>query len=116
MQLDLDFEAGLTERFPDLIDLVAAVVYGSRSGLGGVASALDMAPSQLSRMLNRNPDDLRHLPAHLLPKIVSETGDKRIVFWFVEKFLEDTDTKRKRTLDELAALLPEITRLVKGAK
>lgn len=112
IQREFDFLPGLTEQFPELIDLVTAVVYGSRAGLSGVAGELDMSPSQLSRMLNRNPDDLRHLPAAALVNIVRATDDRRIIFWFMEKFLEDSDTKKKRAISELASLVPQVQRLL----
>jgi hypothetical protein len=114
-QIEMDFEPGLTDQFPEFIDLLAACVYGSRIGLSGVATELDKSPSLLSRMLNRNPDDQRHLPASDLPALIRATGDKRPVYWLVEKFLEDSDTKHKRAMADLAKLLPQIQQLVMTA-
>ena len=113
--MDVDFEPGLTDQFPEFIDLLAACVYGSRIGLSGVAAELDKSPSLLSRLLNRNPDDQRHLPATDIPKIIKATGDKRPVYWLVEKFLEDSDAKHKRAMADLARLLPQIQQLVATA-
>jgi hypothetical protein len=115
-QIEMDFTPGLTEQFPELMDLVAAVVYGCRIGLTGVAGYLDVSPSMLSRMLNKNPDEPRHLPLSMLPKIIEATNDRRIIFWQVEKFLEDKDTKRKRAMDEVAALVPLIEDALRRAK
>jgi hypothetical protein len=116
MQAEFDFQPGLTRQFPEFIDLMAAVVYGSRAGLSGVAGECDLSPSQLSRMLNRNPDDLRHLPAYLVPKIIHATGDKRPVYWLMESFLEDPDAKRKRAIDDLERLIPTIQSLIESAR
>ena len=116
MQREFDFQPGLTRQFPNYMDLLAAVVYGSRIGLSGVAAELDVSPSQLSRMLNRNPDDLRHLPADAIPKIVRATGDYRPVYWLMESFLEDPDAKRKRAIDELQLLVPQIQSLIESAQ
>jgi hypothetical protein len=115
-QIEMDFTPGLTDQFPDLMDLVSVVVYGSRPGLGGVAAALDKSPSLLSRMLNKNPDEQRNLPAEDLPKIVNATGDKRIVYWLIEKFCEDKDSKRNRALDRLAEMLPDIQSTLEQAR
>ena len=108
MQLEMDFEPGLTGRYPDLIDLIAAVVYGNRLGLSEIAAALDMAPSQLSRMLNRQSDDKRHFPANALPALITVTGDLRPVYWLVEAFIESPDVRKQRAVDEISALLPRI--------
>lgn len=112
MQLSLNFEPGLTHQYPELIELIAAVVYGSRLGLGGVASALDLSPSQLSRMLNRNADDPRNLPASAIPAIIEATDDRRIVYWFVERFLEDPETARRRAIAQLSELMPKVEQLI----
>ena len=50
LQIDLDFEGGLTQRFRSLTEVCAAAVYSSRGGLGGVASELDTR-SSLSKLL-----------------------------------------------------------------
>lgn len=115
-QVEMDFEPGLTQQFPEFLDLLAAVVYGSRPGLTGVAAMLDKSPSLLSRMLSRHADDPRHLPAADLPKIIQATGDHRPVYWLVEKFLEDPEVKRARALDYLAELMPQLQGLLKEAR
>lgn len=112
----MDLTPGLTDQFPELMDLVAAVVYGSRIGLSGVAAAIDKSPSLLSRMLNRNPDEQRNLPLADLPKIIDATGDMRIIHWLVEKFCEDKEAQRKRELDEIADLLPYLQNVVARAR
>lgn len=115
-QLALEFEPGLTQQFPRYMDLIANVVYSSRAGLNGVAAHLDKAPSQLSKMLNRNPDDLRHLPAEDIEGIMECTKDFRPIYWQIEKFLEDPETKRRRSIEQLAMLLPAIHAAIEGAK
>lgn len=114
-QIEMDFLPGLTDQYPDIMDLASVVIYGSRTGLGGVAAYLDKSPSLLSRMLNKNPEEQRHLPLSDLPKIVEATGDLRLVYWLVEKFCEDSDSKRKRLMAELSAALPQFLQLVKEA-
>lgn len=115
-QVEMDFEPGLTQQFPEFIDLLAAVVYASRPGLTGIAAALDKSPSLLSRMLSRHADDPRHLPAADIPKIIQSTGDRRPIYWLIEKFLEDPEVKRRRALDYLAELMPQLQGLLKEAR
>ena len=107
-QLALDFRPGLVSQFPDWHDLIAHVVYGSRIGLAGVAAHLDRSPSELSRMLNKNPDDPRNLPDRDVVLIIEATGDHRPVYWLIERFLEDPQAKRDRAREDLAALVPQL--------
>lgn len=120
LQFSLDLEPGLTQQFRTLKQVVAAVVYGSRMGLLGVASHCDLSPSALSRMLNENEDDPRHLPVDLLPQIIQVTGDLRPIHWLNAKFLLDDATKQRAIVGELAAMMPQITSMLatlqKGAK
>lgn len=105
-QLRLDFEPGITEQFRTLKQCVAAVVYGYRGGLNSVAGACDVSPSTLSRMLNENEDDPRHLPLDFLPKIIEATGDLRPLQWLAAKFLPDDNMRRDAALARLEQLLP----------
>lgn len=109
VQFQLDFEPTLTEQFRTFKQVLAAVVYGSRIGLSGVASHCDLSPSALSRMLNENEDDPRHLPADLVPKIIEATGDLRPIHWLVAKFLPDEETRQRAAVTQLETLLPQIT-------
>lgn len=113
VQLELDFQPGLTEQFPELIDLVASVVYGSRIGLKGCAAALDMSPSNLSRILSRrDPDDVRHFDIGWISPLIQATDDRRPISWLIEKHLEDPETKRKQLVDQVATVLPLLQRFV----
>jgi len=112
LQFSLDLEPGITEQFRTLKQVVAAVVYGSRIGLSGVASHCDLSPSALSRMLNENEADPRHLPLDLLPQIISATGDLRPIHWLNAKFLLDEATKQRAIVGELASLLPQLTSML----
>jgi len=119
LQFQLDFEPTLTEQFRTFKQVLAAVVYGSRIGLSGVAAHCDLSPSALSRMLNENEDDPRHLPADLVPKIIEATNDLRPIHWLVAKFLPDDATRQRAAVTQLESLLPQITSAlatIKGAK
>jgi hypothetical protein len=102
----MDFEPGITEQFRTLKQCVAAVVYGYRGGLNSVAAACDVSPSTLSRMLNENEDDPRHLPLDFLPLIVEATGDIRPLQWLAARFVPDDDMRREAALSRIEQLLP----------
>ena len=108
LQLKMDFEPGITEQFRTLKQCVAAVVYGYRGGLNSVAAALDVSPSTLSRMLNENEDDPRHLPLDFLPSIIAATGDIRPLQWLAAKFLPDDNMRREAALSRIESLLPQL--------
>ncbi len=113
-QLSIEFETGLLEQFPDFRDVVRASVYSCGRPFKHIASDLDMSVSELSRKLSDNPNDPVHFPLHRLAELVDSTGDRRPVYWLVERFLEDADVKRKRSLDQLASLMPQIESLLKS--
>lgn len=115
MQVELNFEAGLLEQFPRFRDCVMASVHGCGRPLKGIAADLDMSVSELSRKLADNPNDNVNFPMHLLPELIKATGDKRPIYWLIESFLEDSDTKRKRSLDQLVSIMPQIEALLKQA-
>lgn len=114
-QVEINFEAGLTEQFPQFRDVVKAAVYGCGRAFKVVAADLDMTSSELSRKLGDNPNDPVHFPLHLLPELIKATGDKRPVYWLVEAFLEDEDTRRSRAVAQLGDMLPQLMALLKSA-
>ena len=114
-QVEINFESGLTDQFPQFRDAVKAAVYGCGRPFKAVAADLDMTSSELSRKLGDNPNDPVHFPLHMLPDLIRATGDKRPVYWLIETFLEDQDTKRHRAVAQLADMLPQLQALVKAA-
>jgi len=115
-QFQLQFQPGLTEQFRTFRQVLAAAVYGCRIGLNGVASECDVSPSLLSRMLNENQDDPRHLPADLVPKIIKASGDHRPIHWLIETFLQDEDTRQRQALETITHLLPTLQEAVATLK
>lgn len=113
-QFELSFEAGLLEQFPLFREVVHASVSGCGRPLKAVAADLDMTSSELSRKLANNPNDPVHFPLDRLPDLIRATGDVRPIYWLIEQFLDDPETKRRRDLDELSALIPRLQRLVSG--
>lgn len=114
-QSALNFAPPLTAQFPRLRDLLCAVVYSSRAGLHGVAADLDVSPSELSRMLNREQDDPRKLDVEDFVRIIASTNDPRPVQWLTEKFTRDPDKVRTDAALQLAAMIPMIGALIEQA-
>lgn len=114
-QVEINFAAGLTEQFPAFRDVIKASVYGCGRQLKAVAADLDMTSSELSRKLGDNPNDPVNFPLNLLPDLIAATGDKRPLYWLVERFLEDTTTKRTRAVTQLAEMMPQLQALLKLA-
>jgi hypothetical protein len=116
MQLTLELQVGLTQQHKTLRECVAAVVYQHPHGIGGVAAAVDMSPSELGRRLNHAKDDpQRNLDIDDVVRIVEATGDHRPVLWLVEKFLPSDEQKRKSAVDQLSNLMPQLAALLAEA-
>lgn len=116
MQLTLELQSGLTQQYRTLRECIAAVVYQFKGGIGGVAQALDMSPSDLGRRLNHGDGDpLRNLDIDLIKPIVEATGDHRPIYWLVEKFLPSDEQKRKAAVDQLSNLMPQLAALLADA-
>ena len=111
-QLTLNFEPGLTERFSQWDDALAGAVYASRIGLNGVAGEMDMSPSELSRRLNRDSEDVRPLRTKDAIKIIEVTGDLRPVYWLVERFLRDPDAMKQEALAQIPNLVKQLNALL----
>lgn len=112
-QFELDFEPGLTDRFPEFLDCVRAAVYGCGRPFKAIAADLDMSPSALSQKLADNADT--NFPLRRMPDLLRAANSLEPIYWLVEKFCDDPDVKHRRNVEKLAQLLPEIVRLV-GAK
>lgn len=114
-QIELDFEGGLLDQYGSFSDVLSASVYGCGRPFKHVAADLDMTASKLSRMLANNPNDNIHPPGDRIDDIISATGDLRPVYWLIERFIEDADIKRKRALDQVSKMLPQLESLLKAA-
>jgi len=113
VQLEFEFEPGLTVRYPELRDLVAAIVYNARGGLKEMAGEIGVSVSHLSRALSHNdPDDRRYFDVDWVSVVIQSTGDTRPISWLIEKFMTPPETRRNQVIEEVARLLPHLTQLV----
>lgn len=106
-QFVLDFQAGLTERFPRWRDTLVHAVYASRLGLNGVAGKLDLSPSDLSKRLS-DTEEPRPLRDTDIIGIIEATKDHTPIFWLLERFLKDPDAKMMEARARLPALLAQL--------
>ena len=108
MQFEMDFEAGLTRRYPSLMEVVNACARNCGKPLKSLAADMDLSPSDLSRKLACNPDDTRHLQVRELVPLIESCGEAGhdIVYWLVERFLEDSEKRRERAIGLIADMAP----------
>jgi hypothetical protein len=84
-QLTLNFEPGLSERYPCLRDCVASSVY--RYGLTNAAIDLDKAPGNLSVELSADP--ARKFSVDSLERYMEKSRDYTAIYYLIDKFLRD---------------------------
>lgn len=108
-QLNLTFEHGLAQRYRDIRECFAACVY--QRGLGRVASAVDVAPSNLSAMLSGD----RNLDPVLIEKYMSEFGDTTPALFWAAKHLQCATTRQQQALAALPSLVDQLSRLMAEA-
>ena len=115
-QLTLDFEPGLTDRYPTAMDCLRASVYGSRAPLKTIAADMDLGESALSRKLAQNPDDPRRFSVDDLERYIGATGDTSVVEYLAVKYLQSDDHRRQQALNTATRLLSELAPLLAALK
>lgn len=108
-QLNLTFEPGLAQRFRDIRECFAACVY--QRGLGRVASAIDVAPSNLSAMLSGE----RNLDPELIERYMTEFGDTTPALYWAARHLQDAGTRQQQAMAQLPGLVDQLQRLMTEA-
>lgn len=114
IQMTLDLDTHLTERFRSAKEAMAAGVY--RRGLKRCAADLDVAPGNLSVMLSG--DGQRHLDIDLLERYVEQTGDRTPIYYLVAKHCGDSSAARDEAVERVQAMLADLPQLLAsvGAK
>lgn len=106
-QLTISLEHSVLQQYPEFMDAVRAAVYGCGKPFKVIAADCDYSPSELSRRLADNPDDIPML-MRKLPKLIASTGSLLPIQWLVEKFMVNDETKQKIAADQLTRMLPQI--------
>lgn len=114
-QVQIEFDVGLTQIYPAFTDVVKAVVYGCGKPLKTVAADMDLSQSELSRKLADNPNDPRSLNVDEIPLLIESTGDKGkdLIYWLVEKYLQNPKHRRERAEEMLVEMAPQFMALMK---
>lgn len=115
-QLTLDFDPGLVERHPGLLDCLRACVYSAHRPLKAIAADMDLSTSELGRKLSGNPDDPRRFSVDDLERYVKGTGDTTPIEYLAAKYLQSDDSRRLHALNEAARLLGQLAPLVAALK
>lgn len=111
VQMTLDLDTGLTERFRSVKEVVAAGVY--RRGLKRCAGDLDVAPGNLSVQLAG--DGQRHFDVDLLERYIETSGDLTPIHYLVAKHCGDRSAVRDEALERVQAMLSELPTLLASA-
>lgn len=109
-QLSLTFEPGLAQRYRDLRECFAARVY--TTGLGRVASAIDVQPSNLSAMLSGE----RNLDTGVVERYMQHFGDTLPAQYMAARWLQDAATIQQQAMAAIPALVADLQRLAAMAQ
>lgn len=103
-------------RFDTIKELINHVAYGCGKQIKFIAAELDMAPQELSQILAGT--DGRRFPVEKLPVFIRITAPKgyEIIYWLIDHFLSDQETRKGRALAALEAVLPDILKAVEELK
>jgi hypothetical protein len=115
-QLTLDFEPGVTERYPTAMDCLRAAVYASPRPVKTIAADMDLSASTLSRKLNQDPDDPRRFSLDDLEHYIKATGDTAVVEYLAVKYLQSDEHRRQQALNTANRLLSELAPLLAALK
>lgn len=108
-QLSLTFEPGLAQRYRDMRECFAACVY--QRGLGRVAAACDVQPSNLSSMLSGE----RNLPADLIERYMREFGDTTPALYMAARYCQDAQTIQQQAMAQLPSVIAQLQTLMAAA-
>lgn len=103
-QLQLSFEPGLAQRYRDVRECFAACVYAR--GLGRVAAAVDVAPSNFSQMLSGE----RNLDTAVVERYMDAFKDTTPAMYLAARYLQDAATVQQQALAQLPALIDQLQR------
>lgn len=108
VQLTLDLDAGLAQRYRSVKEVLAAGIY--RNGLKRTAMDLDVAPGNLSVMLSG--DGQRHFDVDLMERYIETTGDLAPIYYLVAKHCGDRSAARDEALDRMQETVAEMAKLM----
>lgn len=111
MQLTLDLDTNLTDRFRSVKEACAAGIY--RRGLKKTAGDMDIAPGNLSVQLTG--DGQRNFDTDSMERYIEVSGDKTPIYFLVAKYCGDTSASRDEALERVQSMLSELPSLLANA-
>jgi len=114
--MSLQLEPGLAKKYRSLRRAAADVVY--RNGLDRCAIAADEGPGNFSKSLaDRQKGDTtaRRFDLDALEAVLDETHDYTPIYYLIDKYLRDEQSRRDEAISRLGTMLPELTSLLKLA-
>lgn len=107
LQLTLDLEPTLLERYRNVREVVASGIY--QRGLKRIAMDMDVAPGNLSCMLN--DDSQRKLGTDDLERYMQISGDLEPIRYLIARYMGDQAVAEASTMKRIEGLLAEVTAL-----
>jgi hypothetical protein len=101
-QLSLSLEPGLAQKYRDMRECFASCVY--QRGLGRVAAACDVQPSNLSSMLSGE----RNLDTSVIEKYMSEFDDKTPAQFWAARELQDSAALSAQAMADIPAIVARL--------
>ena len=113
MQMTLSFDP---PKFDTLKEVINHVVYSCGKPAKHIAAELDMSPPELTQILAGT--DGRRFPVEKLPDLIRVTAPKghEIIYWLIDQFLSDQQTRKDRALAAVESMLPDLMRAVEEMK
>jgi hypothetical protein len=106
----ISFDPDLAHRHRDLRECFATCVYSR--GLCKAASALDVAPSNLSQMLSGE----RNLDVALIEKYMAEFKDTTPATYLAARWLQDQAELQQQAIAKLPGMLDELHKVLNLVK
>jgi hypothetical protein len=112
-QLTISFDP---PKFDTIKEVINHVAYSCGKQIKFIAAELDMAPQELSQILAGT--DGRRFPAEKLPIFIRVTAPKghEIIYWLIDQFLSDQETRKGRALAAVEAMLLDLLKAVEELK
>lgn len=108
MQLTLNLEPGLAQRYPSLKACVRAQIYAAAKPDKSIAADMDLSPSELSRKIADNPNDVRNLSVDDLERYIETQRDLTPIYYLLEKYGVPDEVRMAQAEAALLALLPQM--------
>lgn len=113
LQMTLNFEPSLPDRFPTLRDFIAYRVQVQAKPAKSIAADMDISPSLLSRKLSPAEGDTQKLNCDDLERYIVATGDTTVIDYLAAKYLQSDQARKVRNLARLESLAVELERTLK---